>query len=151
MDSEETGSYFSTVILCFSVPNSFWLWPLTLSCCTVARLKTMCIYIHMPNSTPFITTKCGKFLKRWEYHNTLHASWEICRQVKKKQLILIRSHLFIFAFISNILPMFSSRSFIVSGLTFRFLIRFEFIFVHGVRKCSSFICFISSPSLTHTS
>ena len=35
--------------------------------------------------------------------------------------------------------MFSSKSFIVSGLTFRFLIHFEFIFVYGVRKCSSFI------------
>ena len=35
--------------------------------------------------------------------------------------------------------MFSSRSFIVSGLTFRSLIYFEFIFVYGVRKCSSFI------------
>jgi len=35
--------------------------------------------------------------------------------------------------------MFPSRSFIVSGLTFRFLIHFEFIFVYGVRKCSSFI------------
>ena len=29
--------------------------------------------------------------------------------------------------------MFSSRSFIVSGLTFRSLIHFEFIFVYGVR------------------
>ena len=37
-----------------------------------------------------------------------------------------------------VLPMFSSRSFIVSGLTFRSLIHFEFIFVYGVRKCSSF-------------
>ena len=35
--------------------------------------------------------------------------------------------------------MFSSRSFIVSGLTFRSLIHFEFIFVYGVRKCSIFI------------
>ena len=35
--------------------------------------------------------------------------------------------------------MFSSRSFIVSGLTFSSLIHFEFIFVFGVRKCSSFI------------
>ena len=32
-----------------------------------------------------------------------------------------------------------SRSFIVSGLMFRSLIHFEFIFVYGVRKCSSFI------------
>ena len=33
----------------------------------------------------------------------------------------------------------SSRSFIVSGPTFRSLIHFEFIFVYGFRKCSSFI------------
>ena len=39
----------------------------------------------------------------------------------------------------RVLPMFSSKSFIVSGLIFRFLIHFEFIFVCGVRKCSNFI------------
>ena len=32
----------------------------------------------------------------------------------------------------SVLPMFSSKSFIVSGLTFRSLIHFEFIFVYGV-------------------
>ena len=37
----------------------------------------------------------------------------------------------------SVLPMFSSRSFIVSGPTFRYLI--HFIFMYGVRKCSSFI------------
>ena len=37
----------------------------------------------------------------------------------------------------SVLPMFSSRSFIVSGLTFRSLIYFEFIFMYGVRKCSA--------------
>ena len=37
------------------------------------------------------------------------------------------------------LPMFSSKSLIVSGLTFRSLIHFEFIFVYGVRECSNFI------------
>ena len=68
--------------------------------------------------------------------------------VVQKLLILIRSHLFIFTFISNILgggsytillwfmsesvlPMFSSRTFIIPGLTFRSLIHFEFIFVYG--------------------
>ena len=35
--------------------------------------------------------------------------------------------------------MLSSKSFIVSGLTFRSLIHFEFIFVYGVRKCSNFV------------
>ena len=39
----------------------------------------------------------------------------------------------------SVLPMFSSRNFIVSGLTFRSLIHFEFIFVCDVRKWSSFI------------
>ena len=39
----------------------------------------------------------------------------------------------------SVLPVFSSRSFIVSGLTFRFLIHFEFIFVYDIRKCPSFI------------
>ena len=34
--------------------------------------------------------------------------------------------------------MFFSESFIVSGLKFRSLIHLEFIFVYGVRKCSSF-------------
>jgi len=34
----------------------------------------------------------------------------------------------------SVLPMFSSRSFIVSGLMFRSLIHFDFIFVYGVRK-----------------
>ena len=39
----------------------------------------------------------------------------------------------------TVLPMFSTKSFIDSGLMFRSLIHFEFIFVYGVRKCSSFI------------
>ena len=38
----------------------------------------------------------------------------------------------------SVLPMFSSKSFIVSGLIFSSLIHFEFIFVYGVRKCYSF-------------
>ena len=74
-------------------------------------------------------------------------------------LSLIRSHLFIFALISfaigyrckkmllwfmskSVLPMLSSRSYMVSSLTVRSLIPFQFIFVHGVRKCfnSIFLC-----------
>ena len=42
-------------------------------------------------------------------------------------------------YVGECLPTFSSRSFIVSGPTFRSLIHFEFIFVYGVRKRSSFI------------
>ena len=38
--------------------------------------------------TVWITTNCGKFLKRWEYQTPWPASWEICIQVKKQQLEL---------------------------------------------------------------
>ena len=74
----------------------------------------------------------------------------------QKLLSLIKSYLFIFGFISvtlgggskkillwfmskRVFPMFSSKSFIVSGLTFRYLIHCEFLFVYGVRQHSNFI------------
>ena len=41
----------------------------------------------------------------------------------------------------SVQPIFSSKGFIISGLTFRSLIYFEFIFVYGVKKCSDFILF----------
>ena len=68
---------------------------------------------------------------------------------------LIRSHLFICFYFhysgdeaikyccnlfQSVLPLFSSKSFIISSLTFRSLIHFELIFVYGIRECSSFIC-----------
>ena len=74
----------------------------------------------------------------------------------QKIVSLIRFHLFIFAFISfalgewpkkillrfmseTVLPMFSSTSFMVSCLMFKFLSYSEFIFVYGMRVCSNFI------------
>ena len=74
----------------------------------------------------------------------------------QKLLSLVWSHLFIFVFIyitlgdgsktillrfmsKGVLPMFSSKSFVVFSLTFRSLIHLEFIFVYGVRECSNFI------------
>ena len=57
---------------------------------------------------------------------------------------------------SSVLPLFSSKSFIVSGLTFRSLIHFEFIFVCGKRECSNFILlhvaahFFSAPFIEKT-
>ena len=42
-------------------------------------------------------------------------------------------------YVKEHLPVFSSKSFVVSGLTLRSLIHFEFIFVYGVRKCSNYI------------
>ena len=50
----------------------------------------------------------------------------------------------------------SSKNFIVSGFTFRSLISFELIFVHGVRECSNFLLFFymqlsNLPSVTYWS
>ena len=74
--------------------------------------------------------------------------------VVQKLLCLVRSHLFLFLFLllcemdqkrdccnlcQRVLFMFSSKSFIVSDLKFGSLIHFEFIFMYGVQKCSSFI------------
>ena len=76
----------------------------------------------------------------------------------QKLLSLIRSHFFIFVFTvmtlrggsekvlllfmsESVWRMFSSKSFILSGLISRSLIYFEFIFVYGVRECPNFILF----------
>ena len=39
----------------------------------------------------------------------------------------------------NVLPILSSRSFMLSCLIIRYLNNFEFIFVDGVKECSNFI------------
>jgi len=46
-----------------------------------------------------------------------------------------------------LMPIFSSKSPIVSGMTFRSLIDFEFIFVYGVRECFNFIFLIYSHTV----
>ena len=43
-------------------------------------------FIDYAKTFVWITTNCGKLLKRWEYKTTWPASWEICMQVKKQQL-----------------------------------------------------------------
>ena len=43
-------------------------------------------FIDYAKAFVWITTNCGKFLKRWGYHTTLLVSCETCMQVKKQQL-----------------------------------------------------------------
>ena len=45
-------------------------------------------FIDYAKAFVWITTNCGKFLKREEYQTTWSASWETCMQVKKQQLDL---------------------------------------------------------------
>ena len=74
---------------------------------------------------------------------------------QQRLLSLIKTHLFVFSFISitlgdrskknidaicqSVMPMFSSRNFIVSILILRSSIHSEFIFVYGIRKHFHFI------------
>ena len=42
-------------------------------------------FIDYAKAIVWITIKCGKFWKSWEYQTTRAASWKICMQVKKQQ------------------------------------------------------------------
>ena len=54
-----------------------------------SRKTSISALLTMPKPlTVWITTNCGKFLKRWEYQTSWPVSWEICMQVKKQQLEL---------------------------------------------------------------
>ena len=76
-----------------------------------------------------------RFLKNWKQNcHTTQQSHFWAYTLRKPGL----KEIFLWFMSESVLPMFSSKSFISSGLTFRSLIHFEFIFVYGVRKCSSF-------------
>ena len=54
-----------------------------------SRKTSISALLTMPKPlTVWITTDCGKFLKRWEYQTTWPASWQICMQFGKQQLEL---------------------------------------------------------------
>ena len=50
------------------------------------KISTSASLTTLKPLTVWITTNCGKFLKRWEYYNTLPVSWETCMGVKNQQL-----------------------------------------------------------------
>ena len=50
--------------------------------------KTSALLTTPKTLTMWITTKCERFFKRWEYQTTWPAIWEICVLVKKQQLEL---------------------------------------------------------------
>ena len=53
-----------------------------------SRTSTSASLTTLKPLTVWITTNCGKCLKRWEYQTTLRVSWEACMQVKKQRLVL---------------------------------------------------------------
>ena len=48
------------------------------------KISTSALLTKPKPLTVWITTSCGKFLKRCEYHTPWSASWEICMQVKQQ-------------------------------------------------------------------
>ena len=50
------------------------------------KISTSASLTMLKHLTVWITTKRGKFLKRWEYQTTLLVSWDIYMQIKKQQL-----------------------------------------------------------------
>ena len=54
----------------------------------VFRKNIYFCFIYYAKAFVWITINCGKFWKRWEYHTTWPAFWEICMQVRKQQLEL---------------------------------------------------------------
>ena len=54
-----------------------------------SRKISISALLTMPKPlTVWTTTNSGKFFKRWNYQTTWPASWEICMQVRKRQLEL---------------------------------------------------------------
>ena len=78
----------------------------------------------------FIVQKLLSLIRSHFFHFCFHFQYSERWLIEDRVVIYVRE---CFAYV------FSSRSFIVFGLTFRSLIHFEFIFVYGVRKCSHFI------------
>ena len=52
------------------------------------KTSTIALLTKPKPLTVWITTKCGKILKTWEYQTTWPASWENYVQVRKQQLEL---------------------------------------------------------------
>ena len=52
------------------------------------RKTSISALLTMPKPlSVWITINCGKFWKRWEYQTIWPASWEVCMQVRKQQLL----------------------------------------------------------------
>ena len=67
------------------LPTSSGSWKIQES----SRKTSISAFLTMPKPlTVWITANCRKFWKRWEYQTPWPASWEICMQVRKKQLEL---------------------------------------------------------------
>ena len=107
----------------------------------------ICIYIHVTNTSNIIyNIPISAESSSIPLPINLHPPWATTILISSQFIsshgwvlsVLLWNHVvwtLVLLLSLHIIPL----SFIVSGLTFRSLIHFEFIFVYGVRNCSSFI------------
>ena len=82
--SEITWSHLGNLVSLTDHCDLFFVWEVYVRSHLIN--ETPCGHYQRKALTVWITTNCGKFLKRWEYQTTWPASWEICMYVKKEQL-----------------------------------------------------------------
>ena len=86
-------SHSSQIYLKFDYPLTLWIFCKVISYgfnLSKFYYAFLCLFIYFNfidymKTFVWITSVCGKFLKRQEYQTTLPASWETCMQVKKQQ------------------------------------------------------------------
>ena len=141
--------------------------PIFLLCCSffdidliliVSDISIVCLFLRLICCQ---LLHCKYFLPFWGLSSHLVYDFLHCTKAFKFHYVP-----FVFHFISitqgnesekvllwfmskSILPMFSSKSFIVSCLTLRTLIHFKFIFVYSVRECSNFIILHVAVQFSH--
>ena len=120
-------SYFNRIVWIFC----YWVvWVLYMFC--------ILIPLHMYNLQVFFPIHLVAFSLCWWIHLLCRSSLVWCSPPCLFFILVWDLRLSTGPMSKSILPMFSSRSFMVSGFTFKSLVYFELIFVCGVR----YGCFI---------
>ena len=123
----------------FLIELFFWYWIVWAAC--IFWKLIFCQLFHLQLLPPILRVVLSSFIDSFAVQKLLSLITYICLFFVFISITLgSGSKRILLWFMSkSVLPMFSSKSCIVSVLTFRSLTHSEFIFVSSVRKCSNFI------------